>query len=195
MRRGARRLDPGPDPQPADAAAAADESVADLHLARFGRGPSSLPPRRRHVSGADRRAWPDRGCVRRTQASLYPRIAGGRAGHRSRSHLGAAAAARRAAEPAGSAGWLPLPSALPACPGDLRPGRGADTSPDRAGFGRLPFRSANQRTTGRGTMKTRLKYGVMLAGALAILAGDIAIAAAEGVLTIGRREDGTTMDP
>ena len=44
-------------------------------------------------------------------------------------------------------------------------------------------------------MKGRLKYGLMLAGALAVLAGDIAIAAAEGVLTIGRREDGTTMDP
>ena len=44
-------------------------------------------------------------------------------------------------------------------------------------------------------MKGKLKYGLMLAGALAVLAGDIAIAAAEGVLTIGRREDGTTMDP
>lgn len=44
-------------------------------------------------------------------------------------------------------------------------------------------------------MKPRLKYGMILAGALAILASDIAGAAAEGVLTIGRREDGTTMDP
>ncbi|HET6161363.1 MAG TPA: ABC transporter substrate-binding protein [Dongiaceae bacterium] len=44
-------------------------------------------------------------------------------------------------------------------------------------------------------MKGKLKYGLMLAGALAILAGDIAIASADGVLTIGRREDGTTMDP
>jgi peptide/nickel transport system substrate-binding protein len=44
-------------------------------------------------------------------------------------------------------------------------------------------------------MKGKLKYGLMLAGALAILAGDITIAAADGVLTIGRREDGTTMDP
>ena len=44
-------------------------------------------------------------------------------------------------------------------------------------------------------MKAKLKYGLILAGALAVLAGDIAIAAAEGVLTIGRREDGTTMDP
>jgi len=44
-------------------------------------------------------------------------------------------------------------------------------------------------------MKGKLKYGLMLAGALAVLAGDIAIAAADGVLTIGRREDGTTMDP
>ena len=44
-------------------------------------------------------------------------------------------------------------------------------------------------------MKGKLKYGLMLAGALAVLAGDIATAAADGVLTIGRREDGTTMDP
>lgn len=44
-------------------------------------------------------------------------------------------------------------------------------------------------------MKSKLKYGLILAGALAVLAGDIAAAAAEGVLTIGRREDGTTMDP
>lgn len=44
-------------------------------------------------------------------------------------------------------------------------------------------------------MKTKLKYGLILAGALAIVAGDIAAATAEGVLSIGRREDGTTMDP
>lgn len=44
-------------------------------------------------------------------------------------------------------------------------------------------------------MKTKLKYGLILAGALAMFAGDIAAATAEGVLTIGRREDGTTMDP
>lgn len=44
-------------------------------------------------------------------------------------------------------------------------------------------------------MKGKLEYGLMLVGALAVLAGDITIAAAEGVLTIGRREDGTTMDP
>jgi peptide/nickel transport system substrate-binding protein len=44
-------------------------------------------------------------------------------------------------------------------------------------------------------MKAKLKYGVILAGALSVLAGDAATAFAEGVLTIGRREDGTTMDP
>ncbi len=44
-------------------------------------------------------------------------------------------------------------------------------------------------------MKAKLKYGLMLAGALAILAGDIAGAAADGVLTIGRREDGTNHGP
>lgn len=44
-------------------------------------------------------------------------------------------------------------------------------------------------------MTGKLKYGLLLAGALAILAGDIAAAAANNVLTIGRREDGTTMDP
>lgn len=44
-------------------------------------------------------------------------------------------------------------------------------------------------------MKAKYKYGVILAGALSVFAGDIATAYAEGVLTIGRREDGTTMDP
>lgn len=44
-------------------------------------------------------------------------------------------------------------------------------------------------------MKAKLKYGAILAGALSVLAGDIGSAFAEGMLTIGRREDGTTMDP
>ena len=44
-------------------------------------------------------------------------------------------------------------------------------------------------------MKAKLRYGLILAGALAMFAGDIAAATADGVLTIGRREDGTTMDP
>lgn len=44
-------------------------------------------------------------------------------------------------------------------------------------------------------MKTKVKYATMMAGVLGILAGDIGGAIAGGVLTIGRREDGTTMDP
>jgi len=44
-------------------------------------------------------------------------------------------------------------------------------------------------------MKAKFKYGAIFAGALSVFAGDIATAYAEGVLTIGRREDGTTMDP
>ena len=42
-------------------------------------------------------------------------------------------------------------------------------------------------------MKRSLKCGVMLAGALAVLAGDIGAAVADGVLTIGRREDTRTV--
>ena len=44
-------------------------------------------------------------------------------------------------------------------------------------------------------MKGKLKYGAFLAGALAILAIDIAGAAAEGVLTVGRAEDSNNLDP
>lgn len=44
-------------------------------------------------------------------------------------------------------------------------------------------------------MKAKFKYGAIFAGALSVLAGDVTTAFAEGVLTIGRREDGTTMDP
>ncbi len=44
-------------------------------------------------------------------------------------------------------------------------------------------------------MKTRMKYWMMTAGVLGLLGGDIAAAHAGGVLSIGRREDGTTMDP
>jgi peptide/nickel transport system substrate-binding protein len=44
-------------------------------------------------------------------------------------------------------------------------------------------------------MKGKLKYGVFLAGALAILAIDIAGASADGVLTIGRQEDSNNLDP
>jgi peptide/nickel transport system substrate-binding protein len=44
-------------------------------------------------------------------------------------------------------------------------------------------------------MKRKLKYGVFLAGALAILATDIAGAAADGVLTVGRQEDSNNLDP
>ncbi len=73
--------------------------------------------------------------------------------------------------PHGPAGRLPIPSALPACAGDLRPRRRARAAPDvERGARRVPFRSTTKRTTGRGTMKEKLKYGLMLAGALAILA-------------------------
>jgi len=44
-------------------------------------------------------------------------------------------------------------------------------------------------------MKQSLKYGALLAGALAILASDITIAAAEGVLTVGRTDDSNNLDP
>ena len=44
-------------------------------------------------------------------------------------------------------------------------------------------------------MKGKLKYGVFLAGALAILATDITAAAADGVLTVGRQEDSNNLDP
>jgi peptide/nickel transport system substrate-binding protein len=44
-------------------------------------------------------------------------------------------------------------------------------------------------------MKGKLKYGVFLAGALAIMAIDIAGAVADGVLTIGRQEDSNNLDP
>lgn len=44
-------------------------------------------------------------------------------------------------------------------------------------------------------MKGKLKYGVFLASALAILATGIADAAADGVLTIGRQEDSNNLDP
>ena len=44
-------------------------------------------------------------------------------------------------------------------------------------------------------MKAKLKYGVLLAGALAILATSIGGAAADGVLTVGRQEDSNNLDP
>ena len=44
-------------------------------------------------------------------------------------------------------------------------------------------------------MKAKLKYGVLLAGALAILATGIGGAAADGVLTVGRQEDSNNLDP
>jgi peptide/nickel transport system substrate-binding protein len=44
-------------------------------------------------------------------------------------------------------------------------------------------------------MKGKLKYGVFLAGVLAILALDVAGAAADGVLTVGRQEDSNNLDP
>ncbi|HEY3149438.1 MAG TPA: ABC transporter substrate-binding protein, partial [Dongiaceae bacterium] len=44
-------------------------------------------------------------------------------------------------------------------------------------------------------MKGKLKYGVFLAGALAIMATGIAGAVADGVLTVGRQEDSNNLDP
>ena len=139
---------------------------------------------------------PDRGGLRRAEAPLYPRAAGRRAATSTR--IAPLAPPQLRGEP-------PSPLDLPAgCPFHPRcphaqevcaHGEAPALRPTRARRRRLPFRSTTQRTTGRGTMKRKLKYGLMLAGALAMLAGDIAIAAAEGVLTIGRREDGTTMDP
>ena len=44
-------------------------------------------------------------------------------------------------------------------------------------------------------MKRSLKYGIILAGALAALAGNIGLAQADGVLTVGRQEDSNNLDP
>ena len=52
---GARRLDPGAGDQPADGPAAAAEAHLSVHRARPAAGASHLEPRRRDVSGPDRR--------------------------------------------------------------------------------------------------------------------------------------------
>jgi glutathione transport system ATP-binding protein len=52
---GARRLDPGPDRQPADGAAGRARPILSVHLARHGGGGADQPSRRGDVSRPDRR--------------------------------------------------------------------------------------------------------------------------------------------
>ena len=88
---GARRLDPGPGPQPAARLAARDGPHADLHRPRpVGRAPH-VRPRRGHVPGQDRRDRRQRRSLQLPAPPLHRRAALGRARRRARPAAGASA--------------------------------------------------------------------------------------------------------
>ena len=93
--------------------------VLPVHLARPGRRPCHRRSGGGDVSRADRRAGTGRPTVQRSGAPLHPGPARGRAPARPESPPPARSGAWRAAQPRASASGLPVPSALPACDGQV----------------------------------------------------------------------------
>ena len=133
-RLGARRLDPGADPQPARRAAGRVRAHVPVHRARPERRAARLRPDRRDVPREDRRALP-RG---RAPCTADPPVHGGaplgRADgrdERARAPAEPGRPPRRPAEPRGTPFGLPLPHALPLRNGDLQRRRASPRPPPR----------------------------------------------------------------
>ena len=110
---GARRLDPGPDPQPAEGPAARARPDLPVHLPRPRRGAPRLRPHRRDVPRPHRRGGRRRRPLRGPAPPLHRRPAVGRpegpSGRRPRPHH----PDRRRAVAGRPAARLPVPPALP----------------------------------------------------------------------------------
>ena len=151
-RLGARRLDPGADPEPARGAAGRVRPHVPLHRARPERRPARLRPDRGDVPRQDRRALAGGGAAtpgpsirtRRRSSRPYPPSRRPRA-----SAAAPGRAPRRPTEPGRATAGLPVPHALPLRDRDLQRGRAAARRPPPRPPGRLSSPAEHRRSPGR----------------------------------------------